>query len=164
MQKVFKGNRNKLILIMVLCAFILICNIYLNANTQNHRVINTNVQSSGLEGHYKQLLVNTYLTKIIRASDEFYEEYYVSSPTVNYYSVFVKKITSDKGDRTFHVTFTSSPYIGPHDTIGVDEITFLADYLGNVKLEKFLHLKSYHLPDNLKDLEKKQFPENYYSD
>lgn len=160
--KMIKMNRKKLILIMVLCDLILIC--YFCANTVIHKdkVCTTTTQYRGVKDQYNQLLVNTYLTKIIRASDQFYDEYYTFSPTLNYYSIFVKKISSDK--RTFYVTFTSSPYIGPHDTIGIDEITFSADYLGNVKLEDFNHLKSYHLPDNLKNLEKKQFPEKYYKD
>lgn len=103
--------------------------------------------------------MNTYLTKIIEASDDFYDEYYTIAPIVNYYSVFVKKIYSD--NRNSYITFKSEPYLGPHDTIGIDEITFSADYLGNVKVERFNHIISYHLPDNLKDLEKKRVPGKY---
>lgn len=40
-------------------------------------------------------------------------------------------------------------------------LTFSADYLGNVELENFNHIISYHLPDNLKDLEKKIVPRKY---
>lgn len=108
---------------------------------------------------YKQLFVNTYLKRITEASDNFYDEYYTISPIVNYYSVFVKKIYWD--NRNGYITFTSQPYLGPHDTIGIDEVTFSANYLGNVKLEEFNHIMSYHLPDNLKDLEKKIVPGEY---
>lgn len=41
---------------------------------------------------------------------------------------------------------------------GIDLITFEADYMGNVKLKEFKHIKSYYLPDNLKHLEKKRVP------
>lgn len=158
----FHVERKKLILIMVICNIILVSFLCLNSDKYQDRAITTATQSSGSEDQYKQLLVNTYLARIIRASDQFYDEYYISSPMVNYYSTFLKKILEDKDHRTYHVIFLSSPYIGPHDTIGIDEITFTADYLGNVNLEKFHHLKSYHLPDNLKSLERKQFPTKYY--
>jgi hypothetical protein len=117
------------------------------------------MKSSDTREKYNQLLVNTYLTKIKEASNEFYDEYYTTSPVVNYYSVFMKNIVSDND--TYYVTFTSKPYLGPHDTIGIDEITFKADYRGNVTLEKFNHIISYHLPFNLKDLEKKIVPGKY---
>lgn len=106
------------------------------------------------------LLINTYLSRIIEASDEFYKEYYAILPIVNYYSIQVKEYISDS--RLSQITFTSYPYLGPHDTIGVDEITYTADYIGNVELKSFIHLESYHLPDNLKNLELKEFPEQYY--
>lgn len=120
------------------------------------------VEISNTREKYNQLLVNTYLTKVEEVSNDFYNEYYTISPVVNYYSVYVKNITSNNS--TYYVTFTSEPYLGPHDSIGIDEITFAADYLGNIKLDKFNHIVSYELPDNLKELEKKRVPGKYSED
>ncbi len=153
-----KENRKKLIILILFFDLILICVLY--GKTDRYDGTTAAMLSPNMKDQYNQLLVNTYLTEIMEASDNFYDGYYTISPIVNYYSVFVKKVSAD--GRTYYVTFTSNPYLGPHDTIGNDEITFSADYLGNVKLESFNHLKSYHLPDNLKDLEKKQFPGKYY--
>lgn len=158
----FHKNRKILILILVISNLILISYRYFTEDAFSNRAIAVTSKSAGSEDQYKQLLVNTYLARIIRASDQFYDEYYISSPIVNYYSTFLKKIIEDKDHRTYQVIFLSTPYIGPHDTIGMDEITFTADYLGNVNLDRFHHLKSYHLPDNLKSIERKQFPANYY--
>lgn len=133
------------------------------AKTNMNEIITTsNIGTSDTREDYNQLLINTYLTKIEKASNDFYDEYYTTSPIVNYYSVFVKNITS--GKNTYYVTFTSEPYLGPHDTIGIDEITFSADVHGCVRLEKFNHIISYHLPDNLKDLEKMRVPGKYSED
>lgn len=79
-----------------------------------------------------QPIINTYLNKIKSASNEFYDDYY-----------------------------TSYPYLGPHDTIGIDEITFVADYMRNIEVKEFNHIVSYHLPDNLKKPEKKPIPGKY---
>ena len=146
---------------MIVFDAILICCLYAKTN-QDEVMTTSNMQTSHTSEDYNQLLVNTYLSKIEEASNDFYDIYYTISPVVNYYSVFMKNIISD--NNTYYVTFTSQPYLGPHDTIGIDEITFLADYRGNVKLENFNHIISYHLPDNLKDLEIKRVPGKYSED
>ena len=108
---------------------------------------------------YDQAIINTYLDKISSASNDFYDEYYTKLPSVMYYTVSIKDIVSEKSNSI--ITFNSYPYLGPHDTIGIDEITFVADYMGNVKLQSFNHIVSYHLPDNLRHLEKKRIPGKY---
>lgn len=108
---------------------------------------------------YDQAIINTYLDKIKSASNDFYNEYYAKLPSVMYYTVSIKDIVSEKSNSI--ITFNSYPYLGPHDTIGIDEITFVADYMGNVKLQSFNHIVSYHLPDNLRHLEKKRIPGKY---
>lgn len=87
---------------------------------------------------YDQAIINTYLDKIKSASNDFYNEYYVKLPSVMYYTVSIKDIVSEKSNSI--ITFNSYPYLGPHDTIGIDEITFEADYMGNVKLQSFIIL------------------------
>ena len=108
---------------------------------------------------YDQAIINTYLDKISSASNDFYDEYYTKLPSVMYYTVSIKDIVAEKSNSI--ITFNSYPYLGPHDTIGIDEITFVADYMGNVKLQSFNHIVSYHLPDNLRYLEKKIIPGKY---
>lgn len=147
--------------VLIVCNAILIAMLGVKKSFYQYQAITT-MQSFDGKDEYNQLLVNTYITQIIEASNQFYEEYYTSLPIVNYYSVFVEEVFSD--NRIKYVTFKAMPYLGPHDTIGVDEITFSADYLGNVKLEKFNHLESYHLPENKKGYEKKQFPAKYYKE
>lgn len=106
-----------------------------------------------------QAIVNSYLNRIKSASDEFYNDYYTKLPSVMYYTVNVKEILSERSNSI--ITFMSFPYLGPHDTIGIDKIIFEADYMGNIKLKEFNHIKSYYLPDNLKHLEKKKVPGIY---
>lgn len=108
---------------------------------------------------YDQAIINTYLDKINSASNDFYDEYYTKLPSVMYYTVSIKDIVSEKFNSI--ITFNSYPYLGPHDTIGINKITFVADYMGNIKLQSFNHIVSYHLPDNLRHLEKKIIPGKY---
>ena len=158
MRRLIRENKQRLLLLLILCDAILVCCLY--ATTIKDEVMTTaNTKPTGIQEVCNQLLVNTYLARIKEASDDFYDEYYTISPTVNYYSIVVKEISLDS--RNSYVTFTSIPYLGPHDTVGIDKITFMADFYGNVTLEKFNHIISYHLPFNLKDLEKKTVPGKY---
>lgn len=153
-------TRNKKICIMLsLCIGLFLClvlTVYLQRNQAEETV---QMQNSTGDNGCEDLLVNTYLKRIQRVSDSFYQEYYTVVPTVTSGEVRVKELQSDstKGQ----VTFTVEPFLGPHDTIGVDEITFSADYMGNIKVEEVKHIISYSLPDNLKDLEKKRVPGEY---
>jgi hypothetical protein len=118
-----------------------------------------------MEAEMKQLLINTYLKNIQQATNVFYSQYYTINPTVTYYVISIKVINSEKKLGTNNIksiiTFISEPYIGPHNTIGKDEITFSANYTGDVEVEKFEHILSYQLPAHLKNLEKKPFPVYY---
>ncbi len=158
---IIKENRNKMLILMILLDVILMGCLFVKTN-RDEVMTTSNIETSDTREEYNQLLVNTYLIMIKEASNDFYDEYYTASPVVNYYSVFMKNITSNND--TYYVTFTSKPYLGPHDTIGIDEITFSADWHGNIRLEKFNHIISYHLPDNLKDLEKMRVPGKYFED
>lgn len=117
------------------------------------------LSSTNQKFQYDQAIINTYLDRIKSASNEFYDEYYTKPPSIMYYTVSIKDIVAENSNRI--ITFLSYPYLGPHDTIGIDEITFVADYMGNVELQSFNHIVSYHLPDNLKHLEKKVVPGKY---
>lgn len=95
-------------------------------------------------------LVTTYLKEIQTASNQYYMDYLVISPQIAYYNTTVKEITLE-GNRTY-IVFSTLPYVGPHDTVGEDEITFSVDHAGNIILEKFDHIEGHSLPDNLKSL------------
>ena len=103
-----------------------------------------------------KLLVYVFLDAIREQSDQFYAPYYTISPTNAYYSTTVKEVQEDGANAD--ITFSTLPYIGPHDTIGEDEITFQATPSGEITPISFKHLKSYPLPDNLRNIEKGALP------
>lgn len=99
-----------------------------------------------------KLLVYLFLDEIRELSNLFYEPYYTIVPTVAYYLTVVSDI-KDNGPN-IEITFHSLPYIGPHDTIGEDEIIFQISYTGETVPVSFRHLKSFPLPNNLISLQK----------
>ena len=103
-----------------------------------------------------KLLVYVFSDAIREQSDQFYVPYYTISPTNAYYSTTVKEVQEDGAN--VDITFSTLPYIGPHDTIGEDEITFHVTPFGEITPISFKHLKSYPLPDNLSNIEKGALP------
>lgn len=142
--------------IVLVFTFIILCLVLYNGLYVKENICASQINKNS---EYDKAMINTYLSKIKSASDEFYNDYYIKLPSVMYYTVNVKKIESERSNSI--ITFMSFPYLGPHDTIGIDEITFEADYMGNIELKEFSHIKSYYLPDNLKHLEKKKVPGIY---
>lgn len=101
-------------------------------------------------------LVRLFIDAIQEQSNLFYEPYYTVNPTIVDYWTTVKSI--EENGPQIYVTFSTLPYIGPHDTIGEDEITFSINRSGEIAMVDFKHLKSYSLPDNLKSIEKGALP------
>jgi len=112
------------------------------------------------EGLYQDgiiALLNPYIQK---ALDNYYDQYLTTSPSYSFDLIEILDITRPEGYHTFPITirFQVQPYVGPHDIIGIDQITMkFGPDEGDVKVEKFEHIKSYYndLPPNLKSIIKK---------
>lgn len=101
-------------------------------------------------------LLNSYLTRIESASKEFYKEIYTVTPSIVWYQVSVKELTADKDELNpvVTITFEVAPFLGAHNIVGYDEVTFLSSYTGEIKLVEYKQIKSFELPEHLKDLRK----------
>ena len=84
-------------------------------------------------------LVNSYLSHIQDAAHTYYAEKGEEIPTVSWYYVTLKELRADDqaANPTVHITFTLMPYVGAHDPVGVDEVTFTASYTGQVTLVEY---------------------------
>lgn len=75
------------------------------------------------------------------------------------YTVYVLNAERPNGYRTFsfRLKLQVDSYIGPHNSVGLDYITVTIEGLGDVKIDKFEHIKSYMLPPNYEDIIKKGY-------
>jgi hypothetical protein len=109
------------------------------------------------EGSTEELYQDIYLTLldpyIQKAVDDYYKQYFKDSPGVAPYMVDVVSIDRPNGYRTFEfiVKVQVMPYFGPHNEVGVDNITFKIGIGNEVRVEKFEHIKSIELPWNYQD-------------
>ncbi|MBM7613797.1 DUF3888 domain-containing protein [Alkaliphilus hydrothermalis] len=49
----------------------------------------------------------------------------------------------------FKMTLEVSPYVGAHNSVGVDQITLIIEAGGDVEVVDYKHIKSYDLPPHL---------------
>lgn len=100
-----------------------------------------------LEELYQDVFMTTLLPYIQEAITKYYEENTGYSPIVAPYTPSILSIERPNGYRTFVfvIKLEIMPYLGAHIPIGVDHITISVSS-GDVKVEKFEHIKSYPIP------------------
>lgn len=103
-----------------------------------------------------KVLIKTYLTDIQSIIYDYYDSFIDIRPTVDYDSVSVERVYSDK-TKDF-IVFNCKPFVEAHNTIGIEEILFSADKQGNVKLVQFTHIKGFQLPEHLQNHIKNEYP------
>jgi len=106
-----------------------------------------------------ELLITLFMNHIESDSSTFYNNYF--NTTLEYYDYETKILDIKNGNipnRTKLITFGSTPMIGAHNPVGYDKITYSVDVLGNVTLDKFSHLKSFDVPEWLRDSLIKPYP------
>lgn len=108
---------------------------------------------SSLEWLYKDALKTILLPYVQETVSNYYGENTGYFPVVDLWTnTDIISIESPKA-YTFLIKFEVSPYSGAHNSIGVDHITLRVSISGEVKVEKFEHIKSYPIPPWLQPME-----------
>ena len=104
---------------------------------------------------YQDVFVTLLDPYIQKALDDYYGQLLAISPMNSPEYVKILNIERPMGYRSFSfiIKLQIEPYVGPHDSIGIDQLTIsVGAGEGEVKIEKFEHVKSYNLPSNLQEL------------
>ena len=140
-------------LVLVLIAVVILA----AASAFYHHQLNQNATQAQAEQQavrmsYDTALINACLPQIQEAVDDFYADYLSISPTVANYVTVVENVTTDENGNNATVVLTVGPYVGPHDTVGSDQITLAIQNNGDISVEEYKHLYNYALPEHLADL------------
>lgn len=107
------------------------------------------------------LLITLFMSHIEADSSMYYNNFF--STKLEYYDYETKiidiKSGTDSQRKFIYITFGSTPMIGAHNPVGYDEISYRVDVLGNITLEDFAHLKSFEIPEWLRNGMIKPYPE-----
>lgn len=108
------------------------------------------------DDEFERLIKLAFLKELQEASNSYYKDYYTINPTVEYFSSTIDKIYREEG--LTYVSFTILPFLGPHDTVGIDTVTFSVDTWGTVTMVQYTHTGDFKLPPNLSNLQKTHSP------
>jgi hypothetical protein len=110
------------------------------------------------ESLYQNLFITMIYPYVNKAIDDFYDEYMTYTPGEAPYSYKFLDIKKTPGlNYSYVVKLQVQPYIGPHLSVGLDNITLKID-LDKTTVEKFEHIKSYQLPPHYQGIMKKSLP------
>jgi len=106
---------------------------------------------------YNDVLVSLLSPYTQKAVDDFYGRYLKELPGAdpNLDDVVSVERSGIDGRLEFLIKLETMPYIGPHNSVGKDHITFRVNASGRVALEKFEHIESSSIlpqlyPDTIK--------------
>lgn len=97
-------------------------------------------------GIQHDLLLTTFRIEMQNAVDDYYTEYSPYNVVVDNYSAKILNICKTPDE--YKVKFGIYPYIGPHNTIGYDEIEFHITNYGDISLIDFSHVEDYNVPSH----------------
>lgn len=101
-----------------------------------------------LEELYKDVFMTMLDPYIQEAVNNYYEMHTGYSPKVDPCDPKIIYIGRPNGYRKFgfEIMLQVSPYLGAHNSIGTDLITFNVSSMGDVTIQKFEHIKDYPIP------------------
>jgi hypothetical protein len=95
----------------------------------------------------EELIIALFMDNIIADSKKFYDNYFPNGLGYINYQYKIKNIKKEGEPVNIYITLEGGPIVGPHISVGDDEITYKVDVFGNKTLENFNHKKSYEIPE-----------------
>ncbi|WP_238881281.1 DUF3888 domain-containing protein [Clostridium sp. YIM B02551] len=107
---------------------------------------------------YQDILFSMLTPYIQKAVDDYYRELLTVTPIVDPMSIKILRVDRPNGYRTFYFIIETQvmPYIGPHNSVGTDNVTISVGGIGEVKILKFKHIEDHPLPPNYLNIIKKK--------
>jgi hypothetical protein len=149
-----KANKHIVMLIILTLGFQFTFTAFVSATALYPPDITYQPPEQSREELYQDIFISLLLPYIQNEVDKYYSKYLIQPPTVAPYTVYVLSAERLNGYRTFifRLKLQVDSYIGPHISVGTDYITVTVGGTGDVKIEKFEHIKSYVLPPNYEDI------------
>ncbi len=85
------------------------------------------------------LILTVFRDELQQAADSYYD----SQPGVTVASYFGEVLSLSHASDGYYIKFRVFPYIGAHNTIGIDEVTYFVSNSGNITIKEYLHMKDY---------------------
>ena len=125
--------------IIVLLALLVIIGLSKAAN-QDGNCVQTMAMSSETD-IYKEALTASLIKELQQSADRYYGGSYSVFPTVELSTTELEQLYR-QGSKTI-LAFKIMPFIGPHNTVGIDHLTLSLDSRGNITLLNYQHSEDF---------------------
>lgn len=153
-----------IISLFLLDSLLLVMILYSNTNTNANVVSSSDIEVMMQDCDnelYKNGMISLLMPSIDKEIYDFYKEYLIVPPRDDPWFIDVIDIKSlSESNFTLMVTIETTPYLGPHNSVGRDQITYKIMPGGDIQLKKYEHLESYEIAPNYRDSIIEWPPEN----
>lgn len=143
--EVMKLNKKSQYIIILILSGILLFEIVFYLH-DNHTLPTFRYESTTKSEIKDELIIALFINNIEADSNKFYDNYFTDALEYFNYIFKIKDIKKQGEPINTYITFETTPMIGPHIPVGVDEITYKVDASGTKTLVNFIHKKSYEIP------------------
>jgi hypothetical protein len=146
---------------------VILTGILSNTNSHSFAINSKQLESSKFntskgskEELYQDIFITLLMPYIDKSIDNYYGKYFIYLLGVDPWNVKILNIERPNGNRTsfFILRLEFVTYVGPHNSVGRDQVTIAVKYGSEPKVEKFEHIESYPLPPNYQNYVKKWPP------
>ena len=138
------------VVLMIVSVFYIRTNMV--GQTGNHVVLAQPQTGSAEKNLYREILITALDPYIQQAVSDYYgknvSNYYGKYVMAPPYMVRVMDAKKNNNEQIYDVTFEVEPYIGPHDEVGIDQMTLSISPI-KIDVTDFKHIKSFSLPSNM---------------
>jgi hypothetical protein len=102
------------------------------------------------EKQYQDIISSLLMPYLFQSVGDYYSNFLTEWPLVDPWDIEYLSVERPNDSFEFVVKIQVKPYVGPHNTVGIDIVTLKVGGTGKVIISKYEHIKSlYHdLPDN----------------
>ncbi|BDR71718.1 Uncharacterised protein [Clostridium tetani] len=133
-------------LLVLLLTLTISSNVIAFSKTNNMKFMLTtpyNVPKHSQEELYQDILYSMLTPYIQKSVDDYYTKFLSIKPIVDPMSIDILSVERPNGYRTFYfvIKMKVMPYVGSHNTVGIDHITITVDGIDELKVNDFEHIE-----------------------
>lgn len=148
-EPITESTFRSIVCILLIMFAVILC----TADYMEHKKLATSSMEAVSEEDLKsQAILALLKTNIEKDLGKYYDKYFTVPLEYFLYEMQLMHIQAVQSGYEMVVGIT--PVIGPHDSVGYDELMYVVDYAGNLTLKLHKHIKDYELPDRYKDIQK----------
>jgi hypothetical protein len=159
MQDQMRGKKNRksitestfqsIVCILLIMFAVILCTVdYM----EQKKVTTSSMEAVSEEDLKSQAILALLQTNIGKDLGKYYDKYF--TVPLEYFLYEMRLMHIQPVQSGYEMVVGVTPVIGPHDSVGYDELTYVVDYAGNLTLKQHKHIKDYELPDRYKDIQK----------